>query len=336
MSVAQLDARELASVAASAVRLGLCQLADVADMLATVSAANAAALASQYGDQAEPADAAEIESLALDILADRLDAIGWAPLTYNCFTNDGTGFLPAQVADRVRSIEDACRKHEDREQAQAARAEANAVAYDDVPRLPTMDADQLRQAMTDAGADRVILARFRVDESDGHTDYYGGRTTREVVIGLGRGRRESFAQLRKAAAGFKPTADYGPGLSRWHAQPVTTEDYTDERGHRVYAGTVSGWHRELVAGPLPTRAAADAHAAANPLSPLNMAHGPIVPLAWSIKEDSIEHRENYSMGGGNYLGDSRYGGWTVCSSTWLPASIEFFSLTAHGTKARTK
>jgi hypothetical protein len=42
------------------------------------------------------------------------------------------------------------------------------------------------------------------------------------------------------------------------------------------------------------------------------------------------------MGGGNYLGEDRYGGWCVKSSTWLPASIEVFSLTAHGTKARTK
>jgi hypothetical protein len=336
MSVAQLDTLELASVAATAVRLGLCPLADVSAMLATVSAANSAALAAQYGDTAEPSDEDAIESLALDILADRLDASGWAPLAYNCATNNGANFLPADVAERVRSIEDACRRHEDREHAQAARAEANAVAYDDVPRLPTIDADRLRQAMADAGADRVIVARFRVDESDIHTDYFNGRTAREVVIGLGRGRRESFSQLRKAAAGFKPTADYGPGLSRWYAEPVTTIDYTDERGERVYAGTVSGWHRELIAGPLPTRTAAEAHAAAHPLQPLNMAHGPNVPLAWHITEDSIENRENYSMGGGNYLGASRYGGWAVCSTTWLPNSLEVFSLAAHGTKARTK
>jgi hypothetical protein len=61
-----------------------------------------------------------------------------------------------------------------------------------------------------------------------------------------------------------------------------------------------------------------------------------VPLLWRITEESIEHRENYSMGGGNYLGDSRYGGWTVYSTTYTPASIEAFSLAAFGTKTRTK
>jgi hypothetical protein len=334
MSVAQLDTLELASVAATAVRLDLCPLADVSAMLATVSAANSAALAAQYGDTAEPSDEDAIESLALDILADRLDATGWAPLAYNCVTNDGASFLPADVAERVRSIEDACRRHEDREHAQAARAEANAVAYDDVPRLPTMDADQLRQAMTDAGADRVILARFRVDESDGQTDYYGGRTTREVAIGLGRGRRESFAQLRKAAAGFKPTADYGPGLSRWYATVTLGADFYANGSH-YHAGSPSPWDRDESAGPFPTKAAAEAYAASRPTHPINVDGRPI-PRSWRIEERSIEHRENYSMGGGNYLGDDRYGGWCVKSSTWLPASIEVFSLAAHGTKARTK
>jgi hypothetical protein len=55
---------------------------------------------------------------------------------------------------------------------------------------------------------------------------------------------------------------------------------------------VSGWHRDIIAGPLPTRAAAEAHAAANPLQPLSMAHGPVVPLSWTISEEPIEHREN--------------------------------------------
>ena len=38
-----------------------------------------------------------------------------------------------------------------------------------------------------------------------------------------------------------------------------------------------------------------------------------VPLAYTVEESSIEHRENYSMGGGNYLGVSKYSGWIVKS-----------------------
>jgi hypothetical protein len=334
MSVANLETSRLASFAAAAVRSGLAPLADVAELLAAVAAANAAALDAQYGEIVEAIAASEIASHAADILAERADDCGWPPLVYNCTTNDGQGFLADDVAEVVRGLERMLDGQREAEERRMDRAEADAVAYDDVPRLRTMYRDDLARAMADAGADRVIVASFRVDESDGQTDYYGCRKAREVVIGFGRGARESFAQLRKAAAGFKPTADYGPGLSRWYAKPKTAEDYSDSNGNRVYAGTTSEWHRDLIAGPLPTRAAAEIHAAANPLQPLNMAHGPVVLLAWEITEEPIEHRENYSMGGGNYLGDSRYSGWTVSSSTYLPESAEVHSTAAYGGKAK--
>jgi pyruvate/2-oxoglutarate dehydrogenase complex dihydrolipoamide acyltransferase (E2) component len=340
MSVAHLDQMNLASFAASAVRHQLCTLAEVVELLATVAAANAAALADQYGDNIEPADADEIEAAALDILAGRLDGSGWPPLLYNCVTNDGNNFLPAEAADRLRGIVSECERLHERDERQAARAEANAAAYDDVPRLRTMSRDEIRAAMEAAQADRVIVATFRVDESDMQTDYFGGRTTREVVIGFGRGRRESFAQLRKAAAAFKPTSEYGPGLGRWHAYPAFGADCVLGSGEHMYQGSRSPWHFDDKAGPLPTRAAAEAHAAARPLEPLSITAPDgttrLVPLVWQIDEDKIEHRENYSMGGGNYLGGSRYGGWVVKSSSWVPDSAEVFSLQAVGGKARSK
>lgn len=330
MSVSHLDCLDLASFAAVAVRHELSPLADVLDLLAAVAVANAAALADQYGDTVEPASRDQIEAQALEVLADRVAAAGWPPLAYNCVTNGGRDYLAADVADQLREIEARARKLAEHDDRQAARLEANAVAYDDVPRLPTVDADTIRQAMADAGADRVIVASFRVDESESQADYYGSRRVREVVIGFGRGKRESFAQLRKAAAAFKPTADYGPGRGRWYATPVLGADC--EANGFLYAGGRSPWHDDAAAGPLPTRAAADAHAAAHVLEPITVGDR-VVPIEWSIREESIEHRENYSMGGGNYLGDSRYGGWSVRSSTYLPASAELFSTAAYGGKA---
>jgi hypothetical protein len=332
MSVSHLESLSLGAFAAAAVRHQFATLAEVVELLATVATANASALADQYGDNVEPADADDIEAVALDVLAGRVDAGTWPPLAYNCVTNAGRDYLPADVADRLRFIEQETRRHTDREERQQARAEANAAAYDDVPRLATMTADELRQAMADAGADRVIVARFRVDESESQSDYYNGRTAREVVIGLGRGRRESFAQLRKAAAGFKPTADYGPGLGRWFAHVVLDTDCMGNGFHH-YAGERSGWHRDDAAGPLPTTAAAEAHAAAHPLQPLHV-NGKTVPVSWRITEERIEHRETYSMGGGNYLGDARYSGWTVYSTTYATGAVEVHSLAAFGTKAR--
>lgn len=336
MSVAHLDRLNLAAVAATAVRHQLAEMAEAVRLLAVVSAANACALADQYGENVEPADAAAIEAAALDILADRAEAGGWPPLHYNCVTNSGRDYLPPLVADRLRFIEDETRRIADRAEREAARAEANAVAYDDVPRLRTATADELRQAMADANADRVIVATFRVDESDMQTDYHGGRTAREVVIGFGRGRRESFSQLRKAAAKFPPTRDYGPGRGRWYAAVVLDAD-CETNGCVHYRGGRSPFHSGDQAGPFPTRAAAEAHAAASPVSSLVVRSGrdgseQIVPLAWQIREDRIEHRETYSMGGGNYLGDSRYGGWIVRSSTYAPDSAELFSTAAYGGK----
>jgi hypothetical protein len=336
MSVAHLDRSNLAAFAAAAVRHQLAELPEVCGLLATVAAANAAALADQYGDTVDQADADEIEAAALDALAGRTEPDGWPPLGYNCVTNAGRDFLPAEAADRLRFLEQECGRIRDREERHAARAEANAVAFDDVPRLATVDAAAIRQAMADAGADRVIVATFRVDETDTQTDYFGHRTARRVVIGFGRGRRESFAQLRKAAAKFPPTRHYGPGLGRWFATPTLGADCILASGCLAYKGSRSHWHSDDKAGPLPTRAAAEAHAAARPLDPVGLTgrdgSPQLVPIVWSIDEEKIEHRENYSMGGGNYLGESRYGGWAVSSSTWIPDSAELFSVAAFGTK----
>lgn len=329
MSVAHLDCLNLGSFAAATVRHGLRPLAEIVDVLAAVATANAAALADQYGDNVEPADGDEIEAQAIEILADRIGGCGWPPLAYNCVTNAGRDYLAADVADQLREIEEQVGKLRDREERQAARAEANAVAYDDVPRLPTVDAATLRELMAAAGADRVIVATFRVDESDSQSDYFGYRTTRTVVLGFGRGKRESFAQLRKAAAAFAPTREYGPGLGRFFATPVLGADCV--RGGYMHKGERSPWHDDAAAGPLPTRAAAEAHAAANPIGPVTVGDK-VVTIEWRIREESIEHRENYSMGGGNYLGDSRYGGWMVRSSTYAPDSAELFSTAAYGGK----
>jgi hypothetical protein len=337
MSVAHLDRSDLAAFAAAAVRHNLAALGEIADLLATVATANAAALAEQYGDAVDPADAADIESEALDILAGRIDAGGWPPLAYNCATNAGRDFLPAEAADRLRFIEQECRRISDREEQHAARAEKNAAAYNDVPRLPTADADAIGKAMADANADRVIVATFRVDETDTQTDYFGHRTARSVVIGFGRGKRESFSQLRKAAAHFPPTRDYGPGLGRWYATATIGADCILGSGEHMYEGSRSPWHYDDHAGPFPTRAAAEAHAAARPLAALSITQpdgaAQVVPLVWRIAEEKIEHRENYSMGGGNYLGDGRHGGWVVSSSAYIPTAAELFSVAAFGTKA---
>lgn len=333
MSVIHFDSMELGSAAAAAVRAGAATLKEMVDILSTASAANCAAYSATYEDHAESADSDDIESAALAILAGKIEPTHWGPLVYNCVSNGGTLFLPAETADRLRAIEEATRKVDDRAARAAERAEQNAEAYDDSPRQRTMGEADLRAAMAAAGADRVIVASFRVDESDMASDYFGGRTARSVVIGFGRGKRESFAQLRQAAGRFKPTAEYGPGLGQFFARVVLGAD-CQGNGAAYWKGCRSPWHHEHNGGPFATRAAAEAHTSgAVPSISITVDGVPVpVPLEWAISEEPIEHRENYSMGGGNYLGRRRYGGWTVKSSSYLPALSEVFSVEAFGGK----
>lgn len=58
-----------------------------------------------------------------------------------------------------------------------------------------------------AWAQAAIVAELHRDQSDSMTDYYGSTTTRRVVIGWSRHKRDLFPEMRKAAATFPETAD---------------------------------------------------------------------------------------------------------------------------------
>lgn len=330
MSVTHLDIDSLASVAAVAQKHGIAAVPVTSAALEIVAAANAEALAAQYGDLVSPATREQIAEAAERLLAVDETGGGWPPLVYNCVSNDGRWFLPESVAEVVRRLEDQCRKIVDAEAERMARAERDAVAYDVVPRLESIGREGLQSALAAAGATRFLIAEFRVNESDGMTDYYGYRTVRTVVLGLSTLARDSFPQLRKAAAGFVPTAKYGPGRGRFFARVTLGADCRGGCGW-MYAGDRSPWHRDSEAGPFATRSQAEAHAAAHPIESTTV-DGEPVPFVWKIDEDSIEHRENYSMGGGNYLGESRYSGWTVRAVTWAPDKAEVHSLSVLGAK----
>jgi hypothetical protein len=57
-----------------------------------------------------------------------------------------------------------------------------------------------------ADAKAVIYAEFMRDESDGMTDYFGGRTERTVILGFSKHTRDLFPELRKAALNYAETA----------------------------------------------------------------------------------------------------------------------------------
>lgn len=324
MSVAQLTAQELGCFVAIAhkhLKAGaigeLCQLASMA------SAGNAGAFSAQYGEPMEPESPESIERVALEYLAERRDMVKthFGPIGYNMIANDGSAFAApaveikqdADILTVLRNLEDRAHKWQDGERRKAERAEQNAVAYNDVGQLPVLTRAEIESKMKAAGAERVIIAQFCVDESDSQSDYYGGRTGRTVVIGFGKGKRENFRQLRAAAGRFPPTAKMGPGRDIYKPRVVLLDDVVSN-GTAYWHGTLSHWHHELDRNvQFATEAEAQAYIAEKgEPHPIGF-DKTTVRFGWEVLHDSYEQRENYSMGGGNYLGTSRYGGWKVKS-----------------------
>jgi hypothetical protein len=167
-----------------------------------------------------------------------------------------------------------------------------------------------------AGATALILAINEEDESDMMSDYHGSKTTRRVAIGWRTGSREDFRQLRAAAAGFEPTAHLGPGCDVWTAWVKGPEGethgmgcshVTDANYDAITATTEVGLIAAVEARIAEIRAYwEEFHASSVPEYNL-MTYG------YTAGHESVEHRDNYSMGHGNWLGRSQYSGWQVVS-----------------------
>lgn len=84
-------------------------------------------------------------------------------------------------------------------------ANANQRARNQVAMAKQAAADLAKYAP--AWAQAAIVAELHQDDSDSMTDYHNHKTTRVVVIGWSRHRRDLFGEMRKAAATFPETAD---------------------------------------------------------------------------------------------------------------------------------
>lgn len=140
-------------------------------------------------------------------------------------------------------------------------------------------------------AEAAIVAELDENDSDSMTDYFNHKTVRRVVIGWRKGKRESFPQLRKAAAQFEHTKHLGPGCEVFYLVCTETGRYMNDEGNPY------GQRIEF----------SNATEAAEFVA----AKGLSANILW----ESVENRENYSMGAGNYLkAGSRHGnGWSVKS-----------------------
>lgn len=226
-----------------------------------------------------------------------------------CGGASGKGVLCAKCR-----AEDAERNQEREKGEQAAKAAAAAI-----------------EAKRPAWAGAVILAVLEEDKSDIMTDYHGSATKRVVAIGWRKGQREDFKQLRAAAARFPETAHLGPGCDMWTVRLWREKDQGPNvyRNSRLWADEQGNTRRFLTK--------ADAEAAIEAAIAASKAKRdvvPFVPHAFDeddylreygydeLRCDSVEHRDNYSMGHGNWLGRDRHSGWQVVSRIQVPDGAE--------------
>ncbi|HEY0982285.1 hypothetical protein [Schlesneria sp.] len=339
MSVKLLSADELGLFAAIATHRKLLSFRDALATAELISLSNCAAFNEQYNELERALSMDEIEPEALSRLArQNFTSDHFGPIVYNCLTNDGVFYLGELEADsyaegalQVASIKELCDAVENWQSAEMRRIARQAEddeSFAEVGPLPKLSAAELQAKMDELGATRIITAQFRIDQSDSQSDYFGCRTSREVVIGFGTGKRDSFKQLRTAAAAFPPTAEFGPGLDVWHVR-LQREEQTERNPYPAWKRIDERFTTEEQAAEW-VRSALERD---NQKRQASEAFCPEIPFGYELECESIEHRENYSMGGGNYLGFSRYSGWMVRSTQYLPESIEYFEAPA---KAKAK
>jgi hypothetical protein len=168
-------------------------------------------------------------------------------------------------------------------------------------------------------ANAVIVAELKINQSDSQTDHFGHTIGRRCVIGWRKSKRESFKALRKAAGQFEETKHLGPGIDEHKVTLVWDHDYKDTEAQKKafldYRQTYyKGWYLpchfcdDTPNGWPVFDTAAEAQAFCDE-------HPAPAGTEWRVEFKSIEHRDNYSMGQGNYLG-GWHGGWAVHSESF--------------------
>lgn len=166
-----------------------------------------------------------------------------------------------------------------------------------------------------AWAEEVIVAEFYVSDCDIGTDYFNGHSTKIVPLAWSRHRRRLFPEMRKAADLYPPVHHLGTDRALFtikiNPNPENESMYNtwfaDENGTRWWST------RPDAEAAAQRRIAADNEKWEKRMTgdPEHRFFTKTFPFGYTIREESIEHREDYSMGHGLYLGHDRYAGWQV-------------------------
>lgn len=173
--------------------------------------------------------------------------------------------------------------------------------------LPTVSAFRIlgpKIGPRPAWAKAVIIAEYREDHSDSMSDYWGSSVVLTVPLAWSKHRRDLFPEMRKAARAFKPTAHLGPDRSVFvvHVVGSAGRGFSFDHGEPVRFELARDAADFMKSQPKPRSITFD---------------GITAEFKWCVREEPIEHREKWSMGGGYYLkaGDRHDTGWSV-RKTW--------------------
>lgn len=88
-----------------------------------------------------------------------------------------------------------------------------------------------------AGAQAVIIACEREDESDSQTDYFASRTVHTVILGFSTHTKNNFQEMRNHAGNFGGTAY----LTEKNEEYEHRENYTGGHGYYLGESKYHGW-----------------------------------------------------------------------------------------------
>ncbi len=86
-------------------------------------------------------------------------------------------------------------------------------------------------------AQALIVAKLKQDKSDSQTDYFASSTTRTVILGFSKHKRDLFSEMRKYAANFEGTAY----LAEFNADYEHREKYSMGAGYYLGESKYHGW-----------------------------------------------------------------------------------------------
>ena len=178
--------------------------------------------------------------------------------------------------------------------------------------------------LSDAKA--VIVAVARQNESDTMTDYFAYKSTKTVVLAFSTTDRNMFAEMRKAALFFEPTQCYGPGKGSFRIVDCFQTEEGYDRSLRFDRDPVSQEYlafsteeeaQAKIDEIMELKASQEGMSWDDPNRVYIGIHGNLEVIG---DIDNIEHRENYSMGAGYYLGESKYSGWIIEKRPYSPGN----------------